>query len=325
MPKKYDCISIGSATVDVILKSDTFKVVKNQTFETGLAICEMYGSKTEIKDFYVGSGGGSTNSSCSLSNLGLKTSCVSIIGNDSFSDLIYDDLEQFKVDIDNLIIRKGEKTAFSTILTAPDGGRTVLVYRGPCSSICLDDIKNRNLDTSWVYLTNLGLDFANAYKVILYLKKLGIKVFWNPGANELQKIQSDFINNVDVLSLNSEEAELLTNVPMKDTAKQVKALSKLASVDGIILLTIAEKGAFCITRKNIFHVSSYKVIVENTLGAGDAFGSGFLYGYIKGYTLPACLEYAIKNSVSVIQKTGAKEGFLKDLKILPKPIIKTVK
>ncbi|PIR43316.1 hypothetical protein COV24_03260, partial [candidate division WWE3 bacterium CG10_big_fil_rev_8_21_14_0_10_32_10] len=171
MSSQFDVISIGSATIDAILKSKDFKVVKNKGFETGLAICEMYGSKTSIDDFYIGSGGGATNSSCSLSHLGMKTSCVSVVGDDVFSEFIYDDLLKYKVGIDNLIVEKNKKTAFSTILTAPDGGRTVMVYRGPCSNITKKSIESQKLDTGWVYLTNLGTNFENAKEVILFLKE----------------------------------------------------------------------------------------------------------------------------------------------------------
>ncbi|NCT56016.1 carbohydrate kinase family protein [bacterium] len=307
MPQ-FDVISIGAATIDTIVKSKDFKLVKNAEFNTGMAICEMYGSKTELDDFFVSSGGGATNSACSLSHFGLKTNCISAIGNDVFSEFIYDDLTKFGVDTQNLIIKKGEKTAFSVILTAPDGGRTVLVYRGVSKGLNLEQIKNLNIDTTWVYLTNLGLTSKNAFEVIDYLTNKGIKIFWNPGINELNTKDLANFKNIEILSLNIEEAAHLSGIKMDDTKQIIKFLAEKVTAK-TILLTLGEKGAFYINKKNVVHCSSLKVKVENTVGAGDAFGSGFLYARIKNQTPEESLKWGIKNSLSVIQKPGAKEGF----------------
>ena len=323
MNRKFDCVSIGSATVDIILKSKEFKIIKNKDFETGTAICEMYGSKVNVDNLYVGSGGGATNSSCSLSNLGLKTSCISVIGDDVFSDLVVDDLVKFGVNYDNLIIEKGEKTAISTILTAKDGGRTVLIYRGPCSDISLKSINNKNLNTKWVYLTNLGGGSKNVHEVISFLKQKNIKIFWNPGLNELEEINTKFLKNVDILNLNMEEAGKLSGLEMIDPKGILKFFVSKVSAK-VSLITMGEKGAFYIAEKKVIHVSSLKTKVGSTLGAGDAFGSGFLYGIVKTLGIEKSLEYAVKNSVSDIQKVGAKEGFLKELDAFPTPTIRKI-
>lgn len=315
MPQ-FDVISIGAATVDTIVKSKDFKLVKSSDFETGMAICEMYGSKTELDDFFVSSGGGATNSACSLAHFGLNVSCISAIGNDIFSEFVFDDLSLYKVDTDNLIIKKGVKTAFSVILTAPDGGRTVLVYRGPSKGLNVEQVKVQNLNTKWAYLTNLGTDSKNAFEVIDLLHSLEIKIFWNPGINELDIKDLPKFKDINTLSLNLEEAAHLSGIKMTDSKAILKFLVERVPAK-IKLLTLGEKGAFYIKDKKIIHISSLKVSVENTVGAGDAFGSGFLYGIIQDKTPEDCLKWGVKNSLSVIQKPGAKEGFLKNYKDIP--------
>ena len=50
-------------------------------------------------------------------------------------------------------------------------------------------------------------------------------------------------------------------------------------------------------------------MVETT-GAGDAFSSGFLAGYFYHEDLKMALDWALKNSASVVSKMGAIEGLL---------------
>lgn len=321
---QYDCISVGSATVDIILKSKSFKIVKDKNFETGSAICEMYGTKVDVDNFFSGSGGGATNTSCSLSNFGLKVSCVAGVGMDSFSEVVIDDLNRYFVDISNISFSKEHKTSLSVVLTADGGGRTALAYRSDCSALSLEKLKKVNFDTRWVYVSNLGSNCQNACDVIDYFKSKGIKIMWNPGSKELENIKVSVLDGVDIFSVNLEEAAVLSKKKMTEV-KEILKYFVLHVKAKYSLITMGEKGAICISKDGIFHIGTIKVTVDNTIGAGDAFGSGFLYGIITNMSVEEALEYAIKNSVSVIQKTGAKEGFLTDISKLPTPRINKIK
>jgi sugar/nucleoside kinase (ribokinase family) len=51
--------------------------------------------------------------------------------------------------------------------------------------------------------------------------------------------------------------------------------------------------------------------VDDT-GAGDAFGSGFVYGRIKGWSLADSLKAGAANGASEVMKIGVKEGLLSE-------------
>lgn len=321
MPK-YNVISIGSATIDAILKSNDFKIVKTNKFESGTAICQMYGSKVEVNDFHISSGGGATNSSSLLSFLGFKTSCVSIIGGDSFSDLIVDELNDFGVDIDNLKVEPTKKSAFSVVLTSKDGGRTVLSHRSTCSNIDLQVVKGASLNTQNVYLTSLGGNYKNALQVIKYLNKKSISVFWNPGASEIFDFKIKDMPQIDVLSLNVEEASMVSKVKMSNIKEVVQFFIKNSPAK-VTLITLGEKGAFVLNKDQRYFGQGVKVDVENTLGAGDAFGSCFYYFYLKEKNLKEALQKALVQSASVVTKTGAKMGYTKNFSKFKLPIVKS--
>lgn len=325
MPK-YNCVSIGNSTVDIILKSSEFKIVKNSNFSTGTAICEIFDSKVNVDNMYISSGGGATNTSCGLAHFGLKTSCISKVGADSLSEIIIDDLNRFKVDFDNLTFVKNEKTAISVVLTPDKGslGRTALSYRPKGLGLDLLSLKSKVIDSEYTYITNLGSTFLNVKNVIDFVKSKNIKVCWNPGLNELENVELSFMKKIDVFLVNIEEASKLANLSIDNTSAIIKFfISKVKAQK--MLITMGEKGAIYISPENIYHISAYKVDAENTIGAGDAFGTGFLFGLIKNMPIETCLEYAMKNAAVIITKTGAKEGFLKNLNELPNPKIQKIK
>lgn len=323
MPK-YDCISIGSAIVDIVVKSKQFKLVKNGKFDSSTALCELLGAKINVDKMHVSSGGGATNSACSLAHFGLKTACLSVVTNDSLSEIILDDLKRFNVTTDLLKMEKGENTPVSIVLTASNGARTVLTKRGISKNIDSALVKKTKLDTKWVYLTNLGGDFEKVIKVIEALKVLNIRILWNPGIDELKDINLDYLNLVDILLLNVEEAVTISQNSSSNLLDTIKFFSQRVK-SKIVLITAGERGAFLVANEKCYFVDAYLIEeVESTVGAGDAFGSGFLQGVIKNMPFDVCLEYAIKNASSVLKQMGAKESFITNLKSFPKPKIKKV-
>ena len=119
----FDIISLGAATVDIFAKSDHFRVKDKNLFLE-------YSSKNEIDHSLICSGGGATNSSTAFSRLGLNAAIISLLGRDSLSHIITQELIQNKVNSKLLVSKKDESTDFSIILVAPDGGRSILTHRG---------------------------------------------------------------------------------------------------------------------------------------------------------------------------------------------------
>jgi len=285
----YDIISIGSAVLDVFLKSRSFPLDKGYL-----------GEKIEVEELLVSSGGGGTNTAAGFSRLGLKTACVARFGDDLFGKFLLSDLEKEHFSKEYLIEKRGDNTDYSTILVNPDGSRIILVYRGK-TRIDEETFPWQALkETKNLYLASIEGNVDLLRELVEKAAKEGINVFLNPGSRELkekEKLVSVF-PKLKALILNKEEADSfgLSGRP-KDGPE-------------IVVITNGRQGAKLFSlEKNLFAESFVDKVVDET-GAGDGFSAGFVAGLIKGFSLKEALKMGMANGCAVVTKFGAKTGLL---------------
>ncbi|MEK7615243.1 MAG: PfkB family carbohydrate kinase [Patescibacteria group bacterium] len=306
----FDIITIGAAVRDVFMVSDKFVVVKSKKFATGAGECMALGSKIEVDEIVFTTGGGATNAAATFASLGFHTATMTRVGDDASGKDVIDDLNRFGVSTHFVRAIKKGQTGYSALLTMNDGERTILTYRGVSSTFESKDINWGGCkQTKWIYLTSLGGNIALAKKIILESAKAGVKIAWNPGQGELKMGMKEFaplLPHVDVLMVNLEEAQLVTK------KKEVKAMFEALHSDGKIrLITDGTNGTDVWRDGWMAHSGTTDVKAISRTGAGDAFGSGFLAGFIKKENLKYALALGTLNAESVIQQYGAKKGILK--------------
>jgi len=310
----FDVISIGSAFLDVFIKSPDLKILKTDAVFTGTAIIAPYGAKAEVEELVLTTGGGGTNTAVGFSRLGLKASVLSRCGWDFAGRLVREDLKKEKVDDSLLIQLEGEDTDYSTILVGPDGGRTILVYRGG-TRLEEDLIDFSRLKTKWFYISSLEGNTGLLKKLVNFAKKNKIKVALNPGRREIGKKEKllPILKKVDVLIINREEAGKLTGISMIEH----EIFPKMCLLSGgIVVITEGKKGAHvCVPKKGRLVIDGFKVKMIEATGAGDGFGCGFVAGLIKGWELEEALKLGIANGAAAVTEIGAKKGLLKGKKV----------
>lgn len=302
MIQNFDVISIGAATIDIFVKSKDF--IYDQKI-LGLKAS----SKNEIYQSLICSGGGATNSSVAFSILGLKSACISLIGNSYLNNYIFDDLKKNKVYEEFISIDKSNLTDFSVILVAPDGTRSILTYRGQ-STLEEKHFKWSQLKKcKWVYISSLEGNLDLLEKIIGFAKENNIKIALNPGKRELlqSKKLSSLVKLVDFLSLNQEEAEMLINIPHLDG-------SFFNSIHNLkipfVAITSGSQGAHVLFDQKQFYSPAAQSNPIDETGAGDSFGSAFVAALIYQKPPQEALYWAITNSASVVSHLGAKAGLL---------------
>lgn len=313
MPKRFDVVTIGSAVQDVFLVSDAIQIIKSSRFSTGAGECVSLGSKIEIDTLHISSGGGATNAAVTFSNLGFTSTCIAKIGSDTIGSSITKDLADRGVDTSRFITAEEGKSGYSTLLTAPSGERTVLVYRGVSQDLTFEDIDWALIErASWVYLTSLGGNIKLAQRIVENCKKRRIHLAWNPGMSEIKADPKAILEilktSVDVFNVNREEASVLTGVSEKSL---LKLFINLHSDTHLIrIITDGERGSYLCNGSSCYQAGTSGAKSISRTGAGDAFGSGVVASLMQGDPIHTALRIGTLNAESVIQSLGAKEGLL---------------
>ena len=136
-----------------------------------------------------------------------------------------------------------------------------------------------------------------------------------------QKTLQEIINKVAVLVLNQEEASILTKFSYHQEKEIFKKLDDICP--GIVIMTKGPEGAVVSVGKHIFEAKSPAIKVKDRTGAGDAFGSGFVTGFIQSKgNIEEALQLGFANGLSCITQWGAKAGLLKKGDIFQRVAIK---
>jgi len=302
-------VTIGSATLDVYLQSKAFKQIESEKFLTGVGECLALGSKNEVNNIFVDTGGGATNTAVSFANLGLDTSVMTRIGDDLFGKEVEDVLVSRNINTEYLQKDNKITTSYSTLLLLEGGQRSILVYRGASNKLVMP----KKIEADWFYISSLGGDIKLLDKLLSHAKKNNIKVVYNPGGGELKlglsKLKKYF-KKLEVLNFNREEASTLCNVDYNRMDIMIKKLNNLAPY---VVITDGPNGAFALHNNMLYFAPTLKTKPVNTTGAGDAFGSALVSGLILKTDIEFGLQLGTLNSDGVIRKMGAKNGLLEKM------------
>ena len=300
-------LSIGAATQDVFLdNSPEFRLI-SMAKDQDVVEFDL-GSKIDVQNIEISSGGGATNAATTFARQGLESSFMGVVGMDSSGEQVSKMLDEESIDTSRVEFSNRYNTDYSAIILAPNGERTILTYRGASEHIYADNFELKYGEFDWIYLSNLAGRFDVISKIIQESVKKGAKIAWNPGKKELleaEKVRT-LLRDIEILIVNKEEASLIFEGISAE--ELIRNGSKFVPV---MILTDGPDGVWAISGDKMIRAGMYEDVpsVDRT-GAGDAFGSGFVSQWAQGANLQQSILFASANSTSVIQHLGAKKGIL---------------
>ncbi len=308
---KYDIITMGSATVDVFVQTDSSQseLLKIHGHKD---IAYPLGAKILIKhlDFFIGGGG--TNTAVAFSRLGLKTAYLGKIGKDENGLKIFKCLQDEKIHFLGRTL--GKISGYSVILDSVKEDRTIFAYKGCNDELSFDEIHKNNINSKWLYFSTMMKEsFKTQEKVTKYAVQKGIKIAFNPSSYQVKqgyRFIKNILSSAEVLIFNKEEAQTLLKTNSVDMVLMMKKLHKLGPK--IIIITDGKNGANCYNSYDgfLYFAKPGKVKIVETTGAGDAFASSFIAGMVYEKTIEFCMKLGMINAESVIKNRGAKNILL---------------
>jgi len=308
---QYDFIAIGDMVTDAFIR------LKNPAAHIDIdkdvrEICMRFADKIPYEEVYViPAVGNSANAAVSAARLGLKSAYVSNIGDDNFGKECMATFKKEKIGTEFIKINKGKKTNYHFVLWFDDD-RTILV-KHHSYKYELPDIG----EPRWIYFSSIGEEAVDFHDTIVsYLDKHPkIKLAFQPGTFQI-KIGSDRLKKVyarsELFFCNKEESQRILNSKENDIKKLLKGVNHLGPK--ITVITDGKEGAYVYDEyeDKYWSMPIYPDPAppyERT-GAGDSFSSTFTVALGLGLPVKEALKWGPINSMSVVQKVGAREGLL---------------
>lgn len=245
-----------------------------------------------------------------LSRLGEKCRIVGKIGEDRFGDFINKELKNEGVSVEYVKTSSTEETEITVILIFKNGKKIQFVTPIPKLTIndinldCLENAKHLHFSGYLLFPEMWG---KPAEKMLKYAKENGLTTSLDPQASitgEWTSAFDDMLNYVDLLLLDEMEAKNITGCSsIKEASRKL-----LETGPRIVAVKLGKNGCYVNDGKNEIKAPAYKVDSVSTVGAGDAFDAGFIYGFINNWGLDKTAKFA--NAVAALSTTkfGCKTG-----------------
>lgn len=245
---------------------------------------------------------------CGAARLGLKVAFIGVCGDDTFGHFMRDEMKKRDVNIDHVIVRAGEKTGLSVILNQ-DADRAILTHLGLIAALQAADLpdsllrQTRHLHIASYFLqTALQPDLPDLFR---RARALGLttSLDTNYDPNEQWRGFDELLSLTNVFLPNQAEALSITHTDHPEAAARILAThAELAAVK------LGAQGALACTEDQMTYAESISAKVVDTVGAGDSFDAGFLFGYLNRWDIQKSLRLACICGALSTQKAGGTEG-----------------
>jgi len=255
---------------------------------------------------------------CGAARLGLKVAFIGVCGDDVFGRFMLDEMSKRNVDVNHVIVRSDGQTGLSVILNQPfdygsrpsaQGDRAILTHPGLIAELQASDIhddllrQSRHLHVASYFLqTKLQPDLPNLFRRAHSLG-LTTSLDTNYDPSEQWLGFDELLSVTDVFLPNQTEALSITKAgDVESASRQLGTKAKLVAVK------LGPDGVLACSQNGVSKSASISVNVVDTVGAGDSFDAGLLYGYLNNWGLEKSLQLACVCGALSTQRAGGTNG-----------------
>jgi sugar/nucleoside kinase (ribokinase family) len=288
----FDLIGVGSPIMDLLAHVpeaflSTIKGAKGGMVLVDSEEMETLVSRIEQHPATV-AGGSAGNTAVSAARLGLRTTFLGKLGNDSTARAYKENFARAGGDVSRFKYADLANARCVSLVT-PDSQRTMRTCLGAAMTLGHNEVSPadfrgcRHAHIEGYLLFNR--DLANA--VIAAARAAGCTLSIDLASFEVVNAARDWIlaqlhHGIDIVFANEDEITALFPGLGHDYAAHAK---RLAEFGGLAAVKIGKDGAWIAKGAVLHRIAPVPAPrVEDTTGAGDAWAAGFLYGYLHAWT-----------------------------------------
>lgn len=287
-------------------------------------------------------GGCAPNTSIDLAKIdgSIPISVIGCVGDDEYGRYVISQMQRYNIDTGKVVVAENAPTSFSDVMSMPSGERTFFHARGANALFSPDDISIGDLQCSMLHIGYiLLLDRFDAedpeygtvmarflHDVQAYGIKTSIDVVSDSTGQFARKVipalkYSDYviINEIECCSIwdcspRNEDGSL--NVPVLKDAMQ----RTMDCGVGEKVVVHSKEAGFCLSKDGSFTaVPSLEIPaaeIKGSVGAGDAYCAGCLYGLYNHFTDEEMLKFASAAAACNLFAENAVDGMRSKNEIL---------
>jgi len=291
---KNPVVVIGSYNTDLTIKSSRIP----QPGET------VIGGK-----FSEGGGGKGANQAVAASRAGADVRFVARIGNDPLGSAGLQRLREELIDTRYVIQDPKHPTGVAFIVVDDAGENSIVVASGANAALSITDIVNAQqaISEARVLLVQLESPMDAVRASIVRAHAAGTMVILNPAP--AQSLEVEVLKEVDIITPNKVEAEMITGIAVKDDESLHAIVQKFLSY-GVkhVLITLGSKGVFAGSKGRMEFLPAFQVSTVDSTGAGDVFSGALAAFIVEGMPVDQAARKAIAAASLSVTKLGAQSS-----------------
>jgi 5-dehydro-2-deoxygluconokinase len=262
-------------------------------------------------------GGSSANMAVGLSRLGARVGMVACLGTERLSDFLVGFLEKEGVDTARVQRREGVLPSLAITEVSPPSSFPQVFYRNNAA-----DIQLRCGEEDFAYCERARMLITNGtslcaspsrestYRALERAKAAGCRVVIDVDYRAMSWASAEeaglairlALPFADVLIGN--QLELMLTAGVNNLEEAVRRLRRVP----LLVSKLGDEGTRVFGEGEPVFLPPYEVEVCTTIGAGDGFASGFLYGLLQGFPVEKCLHYGNAAAAIVVSRLSCSEA-----------------
>ncbi len=292
--RMYDILVAGEINPDLILTGD---------------IKPVYGQAEQIiENASLTVGSSSAIFACGAARLGLKVSFIGVCGDDLFGRFMLGAMMARGIETSSIKTNRKLRTGISVILNRKSD-RSIITFPGTMSALESEQVTDVFLSrakhlhvASYFLQTALQPGLPDLFR---RARHLGLTTSLDTNIDPVGKWKGvdDVLEYTNVFLPNATEACAIAGDP-----EPTIAAAKLNKLVEIVAVKLGEQGALGAVGGKIISAPPISVRLVDTVGAGDSFDAGFLYGYLQGWDLERSLRLGVICGGLSTQASGGTES-----------------
>ena len=259
------------------------------------------GSKVAFHDAHLLPGGQVATAIAACQHWGLRTRYVGKVGDDHAARLHREEFERLGVEA-HLLTAKHCKSQQAFIIVDDTGERTVLWKRDKRLTLRPEELQ-REWITDARALHVDGHDTEAASTAAAWARGAGVPVIAD--LDELYSGVEALLQNLDYFVASRDIPGRITGEP--DLRKSLPEVHRRYDFR-LTAATLGEEGVLAWDGNSFHYAAAYRIEVVDTIGAGDLFHAGFIYGLLQGWPLHRQLDFACAAAALNCTGMGARGG-----------------